>query len=99
MDQNLHHPWLCATIVDRLTFGGTIIETATDSYRLAQTQARDVQAAAAHRSDSSGAKGEAMVSPFTYAPHQVEPLLNLTGISEKTGLAALLEPANKRSCF
>ena len=27
---------LCAAIVDRLTFGGTIIETGTDSYRLAQ---------------------------------------------------------------
>ena len=29
-------PRLCAAIVDRLTFGGTIIETGTDSYRLAQ---------------------------------------------------------------
>jgi hypothetical protein len=26
--------------VDRLTFGGNIIETGTDSYRLAQTRAR-----------------------------------------------------------
>jgi len=25
----------CAAIVDRLTFGGNIIETGTDSYRLA----------------------------------------------------------------
>jgi DNA replication protein DnaC len=33
-------PRLCAAIVDRLTFGGTIIETGTDSYRLAQTRAR-----------------------------------------------------------
>ncbi|MGI5487731.1 ATP-binding protein [Microtetraspora malaysiensis] len=33
-------PQLCATIVDRLTFGGNIIETGTDSYRLAQTRAR-----------------------------------------------------------
>jgi hypothetical protein len=31
---------LCAAIVDRLTFGGNIIETGTDSYRLAQTRAR-----------------------------------------------------------
>nr|WP_269799132.1 IS21-like element helper ATPase IstB [Glycomyces xiaoerkulensis] len=31
-------PRLCAAIVDRLTFNGTIIETGTDSYRLAQTQ-------------------------------------------------------------
>jgi hypothetical protein len=31
---------LCAAIVDRLTFNGTIIETGTDSYRLAQTRAR-----------------------------------------------------------
>ena len=33
-------PRLCAAILDRLTFGGTIIETGTDSYRLAQTRAR-----------------------------------------------------------
>ena len=32
-------PRLCAAIVDRLTFGGDIIETGTDSYRLAQTRA------------------------------------------------------------
>jgi hypothetical protein len=30
---------LCAAIVDRLTYGGNIIETGTDSYRLAQTDA------------------------------------------------------------
>lgn len=29
---------LCAAIVDRLTFGGHIIETGTNSYRLAHTQ-------------------------------------------------------------
>lgn len=29
---------LCAVIVDRLTFGGTIIETSTDSYRLSKTK-------------------------------------------------------------
>ena len=33
-------PRLCAAIVDRLTYGGTIIETGTDSYRLAQTRAQ-----------------------------------------------------------
>ena len=33
-------PRLCAAIVDRLTFGGNIIETGTDSYRLAQTRAK-----------------------------------------------------------
>jgi len=33
-------PRLCAAIVDRLTFGGNIIETGTDSYRLRATQAR-----------------------------------------------------------
>jgi DNA replication protein DnaC len=32
-------PRLCAAIVDRLTFGGNIIETGTDSYRLAHSQA------------------------------------------------------------
>lgn len=33
-------PRLCAAIVDRLTFNGTIIETGTDSYRLASTRAK-----------------------------------------------------------
>jgi hypothetical protein len=31
-------PRLCAAIVNRLTFNGTIIETGTESYRLAQAQ-------------------------------------------------------------
>lgn len=39
-------PRLCAAIVDRLTFGGNIIETGTDSYRLAATRARAEQQAA-----------------------------------------------------
>lgn len=33
-------PRLCAAIVDRLTFGGNIIQTGTVSYRLAQAQAQ-----------------------------------------------------------
>ena len=33
-------PRLCAAIVDRITFGGTILETGTDSYRLAHSRAR-----------------------------------------------------------
>jgi DNA replication protein DnaC len=33
-------PRLCAAIVDRLTFGGNIIETGTQSYRLAHTKAQ-----------------------------------------------------------
>jgi len=33
-------PRLCAAIVDRLTFGGNIIETGTSSYRLAQARSR-----------------------------------------------------------
>ncbi|MFF3437781.1 IS21-like element helper ATPase IstB [Streptosporangium sp. NPDC002721] len=33
-------PRLCAAIVDRLTFNGAIIETGTESYRLAHTRAR-----------------------------------------------------------
>ena len=32
-------PRLCAAIVDRLTFGRNIIETGTDSYRLAAARA------------------------------------------------------------
>ncbi|MEU2072514.1 IS21-like element helper ATPase IstB [Streptomyces anulatus] len=39
-------PRLCAAIVDRLTIGGNIIETGTDSYRLATTRARAEQQAA-----------------------------------------------------
>jgi DNA replication protein DnaC len=38
-------PRLCTAIVDRLTFSGTIIETGTDSYRLAQSRAKAEQAA------------------------------------------------------
>jgi DNA replication protein DnaC len=33
-------PRLCAAIVDRLTFGGTILETGSESYRLAHTRNR-----------------------------------------------------------
>ncbi len=32
-------PRLCAAIVDRLTFNATLIETGTQSYRLARTKA------------------------------------------------------------
>ena len=35
--QTFTDPRLCAAIVDRLTFGSNIIETGTDSYRLAHT--------------------------------------------------------------
>lgn len=38
-------PRLCAAIVDRLTFGGNVLETGTDSYRLAQTRAQQHAAA------------------------------------------------------
>jgi DNA replication protein DnaC len=37
-------PRLCAAIVDRLTFGGNILETGTDSYRLAHTRAQQAAA-------------------------------------------------------
>jgi DNA replication protein DnaC len=37
-------PRLCAAIVDRLTFGGNIIETGTDSYRLTHTKNRQAAA-------------------------------------------------------
>jgi len=33
-------PRLCAAIVDRLTFNGTIIETGTSSYRLAHSRSQ-----------------------------------------------------------
>lgn len=36
-------PRLCAAIVDRLTFGGNIIQTGTDSYRLARTRTTIVE--------------------------------------------------------
>lgn len=57
-------PRLCAAIVDRLTYNGTIIETGTHSYRLAHTRARtnatwprrcDAPGAAAPRSSRSPA--------------------------------------------
>ena len=38
LDQYLRRPRLCAAIVDRLTFGGAIIETGTNSGRLAQAR-------------------------------------------------------------
>ncbi len=41
LDRVLHRPpRLCAALVDRLTFDGTLIEIGTDSYRLAGTRAR-----------------------------------------------------------
>ncbi|MFI1795595.1 ATP-binding protein [Streptomyces olivaceoviridis] len=43
--KNFTDPRLCAAIVDRLTFGGNIIETGTDSYRLATTRAQAERAA------------------------------------------------------
>ncbi|GAA0498590.1 hypothetical protein Ade02nite_91850 [Paractinoplanes deccanensis] len=36
-------PRLCAAIVDRLTFGGNIIQSGTDSYRLARTRTQIIQ--------------------------------------------------------
>ncbi len=36
-------PRLCAAIVDRLTFGGNIIETGTSSYRLAHARTQRTQ--------------------------------------------------------
>jgi len=38
-------PRLCAALVDRLSFNGTIIEPGTDSYRLAHAQKRQQYAA------------------------------------------------------
>ena len=46
-------PRLCAAIVDRLTFGGNIIETGTNSYRLTQARARR---GGANSGRNSGAK-------------------------------------------
>ncbi len=45
-------PRLCAAIVDRLTYGGHIIETGTDSYRLAATLAQ--RATEAHAATQLG---------------------------------------------
>ncbi len=42
-------PRLCAAIIDRLTFAGNIIETGTQSYRLAHARS-----ATAHRADTVG---------------------------------------------
>lgn len=46
MDEDLHRPPFCAAIVDRLTFNGAIIQTGTESYRLAHTKAQARQAVA-----------------------------------------------------
>ena len=47
-------PRLCAAIVDRLTFGGNIIETGTSSYRLAHARTqRQHGGASSSRADSS----------------------------------------------
>jgi DNA replication protein DnaC len=48
-------PRLCAAIVDRLTFGGNIIETGTSSYRLAHARAQR-QPGGANSSRHPGAK-------------------------------------------
>jgi hypothetical protein len=48
-------PRLCAAIVDRLTFGGNIIETGTDSYRLAATRAP--------RRTDGGGRGRRLTKP------------------------------------
>lgn len=39
LDQVLHRSCFCAAIVDRLIFGGNMIETGTDSYRLTHIRA------------------------------------------------------------
>ncbi|RKS68064.1 DNA replication protein DnaC [Actinomadura pelletieri DSM 43383] len=39
-DNTFSDPRLCAAIIDRLTFNGTIIETGSESYRLAHSKAR-----------------------------------------------------------
>lgn len=60
-------PRLCAAIVDRLTFNGTIIETGTDSYRLASTRARADQPAKAGsprlRSSTASRPGGRLAGP------------------------------------
>ncbi len=38
-------PRLCAAIVERLTFNGAIVQTGTESYRLAHTKAQAERAA------------------------------------------------------
>src|SRR5207237_9615293 len=48
-------PRLCAAIVDRLTFGGNIIETGTSSYRLAHARSQRHQGGATS-SRHTGAK-------------------------------------------
>jgi hypothetical protein len=40
IERNFTDPRLCAAIVDRLTYNAHIIETGTESFRLAQTRAR-----------------------------------------------------------
>lgn len=46
IEQAFTDPRQCAAIVDRCAFGGNYIETGTDSYRLAPTEARAAVSAA-----------------------------------------------------
>lgn len=45
MDEDLHRSATVRGVVDRLTFNGAIIQTDTDSYRLAHTKAQAKRAA------------------------------------------------------
>lgn len=49
-------PRLCAAIIDRLTYNGTIIETGTESYRLAHTRAHLADDASPHASKSPASR-------------------------------------------
>ncbi|MEE2050090.1 hypothetical protein [Nocardiopsis tropica] len=46
MTETFVDPRSCAAIVDRPTFGGTVVETGTDSCRPARPRARNGRAAA-----------------------------------------------------
>jgi hypothetical protein len=45
----LSDPRICAAIVERLTFGGNMVETGTDSCRLAHARAQRAALTDAHR--------------------------------------------------
>lgn len=63
----LTDPRLCAAIVDRLTSGGNIIQTGTETYRLASTRAR-----AAEQDAKAGRRGQRPLATEIVRPPLVE---------------------------
>jgi len=84
-------PRLCAAIVDRLTFGGNIIETGTDSYRLARPA---LEPTSTTRADQHGRTRASSPSAWSSGAHghlghpaRAAPVKYLTGRPPAAGAA------------